>query len=737
MTGRAGIGVPRRWIFALAGALFMGALFMFTSFLPGTSSEPAAGVRRNPAAVKDRHLQGIEQPVRPHKETNSFGLDSEWFPISVVAPGSDNPQITFCQINFTAYHANPSRYPMSRDLVALSCPSSNRKTIPITRIKDVPGTLKPTGFVFHTARCGSTTVANVLASDPENAVFSESQPVPDILQRCEGCSDEKKVHLLRVVMAAFGNTAVHRRLFFKFQSAMTPYLHLIRQAFPTVPWIFVFRNPTEIMVSLLSGSRSSPCLRSRSNPPPHIAMLLDGQPGKASDPAYCAAHLHYLYTLAFEEATSGGGVLVDYEGLVDTLLGKVFPGHFNYAPSPEAVGAMRRIASVYSKSRQDVPPEYASDSNLKQQKATEEMRLWAQKLVEPLYGQMKELGAVQVQRKSATAKPAAAAAQPLEPGPTVFPLEPKLEELNEANIHEYLPFPQLRPMRELIDQWSPDDVTIPDIPGIFEGSLEHFDYQNVTQRSRAGLLRYHEVPFVISNVPEIDAVVAKWTDDYLTGAFGPSTQKIHQSIDNHFPYFNRHLAARHPEYKPHTRIVDMSYKDWLKRAEAVGGPDTEHFYFQTSDFTHRWISKDIPIFTPKHNFFVVDPRHNRGINCRFGARGTIAQAHWDGGRNFVACLKGKRRYIILPPSACDQVYLYPRDHPEGRHSEKDWSKPDWNDAPLLAQAPAAQVILRPGDVLYLPSYWFHYIVTLETSAQCNTRSGDAVRGAADIRKCGF
>jgi hypothetical protein len=28
-----------------------------------------------------------------------------------------------------------------------------------------------------------------------------------------------------------------------------------------------------------------------------------------------------------------------------------------------------------------------------------------------------------------------------------------------------------------------------------------------------------------------------------------------------------------------------------------------------------------------------------------------------------------------------------------------------------------------GEVLYIPSFWFHYIVSLDYSVQCNTRSG--------------
>jgi hypothetical protein len=47
---------------------------------------------------------------------------------------------------------------------------------------------------------------------------------------------------------------------------------------------------------------------------------------------------------------------------------------------------------------------------------------------------------------------------------------------------------------------------------------------------------------------------------------------------------------------------------------------------------------------------------------------------------------GQRRYVLLPPEECGKLYLYPRDHPEGRHSKVDWSQPAWADIPLMENA---------------------------------------------------
>ena len=118
-------------------------------------------------------------------------------------------------------------------------------------------------------------------------------------------------------------------------------------------------------------------------------------------------------------------------------------------------------------------------------------------------------------------------------------------------------------------------------------------------------------------------------------------------------------------------------------------------------------------------------------------RGVIAEDHYDGSRNSVAMLGGLRRWVMAHPNQCDGMYLLPRGHPSGRHSDVDWSNPDLNKYPKFENVLANEVILRPGDVLYVPTAWFHFIVSLNLNYQCNTRSGRSHDFDADLVKCGF
>ena len=78
-----------------------------------------------------------------------------------------------------------------------------------------------------------------------------------------------------------------------------------------------------------------------------------------------------------------------------------------------------------------------------------------------------------------------------------------------------------------------------------------------------------------------------------------------------------------------------------------------------------------------------------------------------------------------------------RKHPSFRHSEIDWSHHSAREAFSPESAGAIDTVLREGEILYIPSYWIHYITSLKYSIQCNTRSGSPPNhdGEADIGRC--
>lgn len=69
-------------------------------------------------------------------------------------------------------------------------------------------------------------------------------------------------------------------------------------------------------------------------------------------------------------------------------------------------------------------------------------------------------------------------------------------------------YPKYSTLLNVLEAWEPDT---PDPPPSFRETLQHFDYQNATERKWAEEYRNAEIPFKVYNIPEFDSVTDKWT----------------------------------------------------------------------------------------------------------------------------------------------------------------------------------------------------------------------------------
>ena len=119
-------------------------------------------------------------------------------------------------------------------------------------------------------------------------------------------------------------------------------------------------------------------------------------------------------------------------------------------------------------------------------------------------------------------------------------------------------------------------------------------------------------------------------------------------------------------------------------------------------------------------------------------RGIISESHFDSGRNMIAMIKGSKRYILNPPQECSKLGIITnKKHPSYRHSIIDWSSTEQVKNTSFCDIKAIQTVVKEGEMLYIPSFWFHYIVSLDYSIQCNSRSGLPPNGQGknEINKC--
>jgi hypothetical protein len=243
---------------------------------------------------------------------------------------------------------------------------------------------------------------------------------------------------------------------------------------------------------------------------------------------------------------------------------------------------------------------------------------------------------------------------------------------------------------DLLQEWPPDNTD----PSRWTASKAHpdkgsgvrrFSFLNPVDVELAFKYRQAEVPFVLYNIPPLEETTDKFSLDRLLRNFGSTPRDVEKSKNNHFMYYKlkneQQLRHSYPDWTPPQLDVPMTFHRFLHSAQEAESAGTHSgsvplsylTISATEGFQTPWIADALPYFSPKESLFVVDTDEFNGINCRFGLRGVIAEAHYDGHRNFVAMIRGRKRYMLLPPSECKNLHLLPRGHPSGRHSAIDWS----------------------------------------------------------------
>jgi hypothetical protein len=259
----------------------------------------------------------------------------------------------------------------------------------LAELQDARPGLPPSGFIFHMSRCGSTLTAQMLAALPQNIVISEAPLIDTVLRaslRDPRVTDEQRASWLRGVINALGQARNpgERYLFVKFDSWSILDLPVIRRAFPETPWIFQYRDPAEVMVSLLRqrGGHTLPGVLD-----PQVLGLDITAARQMSAEEYCARVLAAICEAASRHYQPGLARMVNYRDLPDAAW-SLIASHFGIDYSQAEIGTMRATAQLDAK-HAGMP--FEQDGASKRQLATDEIHAMVERFVRPWYDQLELL----------------------------------------------------------------------------------------------------------------------------------------------------------------------------------------------------------------------------------------------------------------------------------------------------------------------------------------------------------
>jgi hypothetical protein len=251
-----------------------------------------------------------------------------------------------------------------------------------------PG-LRPSGFIFHMSRCGSTLISQMFAAVPRHVVISEGIPIDSILSLpAERATSEQRVEWLTSMVGALGQPRAgdESRYFIKFDAWHIRELPLIRKAFPGVPWIFLYRDPIEVLVSQVKkpGSWTLP----GHLPPAALGLEFADLPRIPRD-EYCARVLALILQAAVKamEVPAGGGRLIHYRQLPGAV-GTELDSHFRTGFEDAEIEMMQEAAHFDAKT-QGLP--FSADSETKRRSASPRLVRISEEWLSPWYERLESM----------------------------------------------------------------------------------------------------------------------------------------------------------------------------------------------------------------------------------------------------------------------------------------------------------------------------------------------------------
>jgi len=308
---------------------------------------------------------------------------AQWFPIRIYAREAQT-MVDWCRLGderfdepfFSQTVLRCLRHPFNLAF---------RKQTPIEALPGclaAEGRLEPSGFIFHLSRSGSTLVGRTLGALDGAFVISEPPPVDTILRASlPGANDETRAEWLRGLIGALGRRwqGNERRYFVKFDAWAARHVGLIARAFPGVPWIFLYRDPLEVVVS---HQRQVTYFMSPDAAPSFFGI--DVASAVRIPPFEYQARVLAQIMQDVLESNPEPKRLVNYNELPSAIWDRVAP-LFGVVPTGAEVERMRALAGVDVKAPSQ---RFQPDAGMKWETADAALRAAVDRYARPLYEEL-------------------------------------------------------------------------------------------------------------------------------------------------------------------------------------------------------------------------------------------------------------------------------------------------------------------------------------------------------------
>lgn len=210
--------------------------------------------------------------------------------------------------------------------------------------------------------------------------------------------------------------------------------------------------------------------------------------------------------------------------------------------------------------------------------------------------------------------------------------------------------------------------------------------------------------------------VLSWTAEHLSGCLGDKLVRFR---------LGRKEETNTPLFETQCSYEEAKVAQFLSWTQGQCGADVGPFskyshseYWAYADYKYiAMLFHDQPSMFEdvKWSEFGFEGRNGRESTLWIGTEGANTPCHLDSyGCNLVLQVQGRKRWHLFPPE--DTAKLYPTRVPyeeSSVFSQVDVLHPDLTRFPAFQGARAHVVTLQPGQVLYVPRHWWHYVESVD------------------------
>ena len=210
-----------------------------------------------------------------------------------------------------------------------------------------------------------------------------------------------------------------------------------------------------------------------------------------------------------------------------------------------------------------------------------------------------------------------------------------------------------------------------------------------------------KTPLLITDIYDVFPSLAKWSPEFLHEKSGGKIIDVNTSKNDVFQEYHQ--------------PIQMSLEDYSREMDATETTSGRRLYMGA-----QGINQCFPELKSEILFDSLLPQEKLGLKYLwYGPGGNTTGLHYDTADNFFIQLYGQKRWLMTNPG--NLINLHPRspfsDYP--RVTNFNPLKPDFEQFPRARKVKFYDILVNPGNALFVPPYWWHQVISLNKIISIN------------------